>query len=98
MESAAAVFTARHDAERGSALLLALGIPKDRINFLTPQATEKELATVPVNEAEALGIGKALGAAVGGAVGLAGGIGLGGAVTSLIVPGVRSMPCSAWRP
>ena len=88
MESVAAVFTSRSDAEQGSAQLLALGIPKDGINILTPHATEKELAAVPTDDAEPLGIGKALGAAVGGAVGLAGGIGLGGAVTSLIVPGI----------
>ena len=88
MESVAAVFTSRSDAEQGSARLLALGIPKDGINILTPHATENELAAVPIDDAEPLGIGKALGAAVGGAVGLAGGIGLGGVVTSLIVPGI----------
>jgi hypothetical protein len=88
MESVAAVFTSRYDAEHGSVRLLALGIPKDRINILTPHATEKELAAVPIDDAEPLGVGKAMGAAVGGAVGLAGGIGLGGAVTSLIVPGI----------
>jgi hypothetical protein len=88
MESVAAVFKSRSDAEQGSAQLLALGIPKDGINILTPHATEKVLAAVPIDDAEPLGIGKALGAAVGGAVGLAGGIGLSGVATSLIVPGI----------
>jgi hypothetical protein len=67
---------------------LPLGIPKDRINILTPEATEKELAAVPTVEAEQPGMGKALGAAVGGAVGLATGMGAAGAATSLLVPGI----------
>jgi hypothetical protein len=88
MISVTGVFTSRSDAQRGSTQLLATGIPKDRINLLTPGASEKELGAVPVDSAEQPGMGKAIGAAVGGAVGLAGGIGLGGAVASLMLPGI----------
>jgi hypothetical protein len=86
MESVAGVFTSRSEAERGFVQLLPLGIPKDRINILTPHASEKELDAVPTVAAEQPGMGKALGAAVGGAVGLAGGMGAAGAV--LLVPGI----------
>ena len=88
MESVTGVFQSRTAAEEGVAELLPLGIPKDRITILTPEATKKELAAVPTVEAEQPGMGKALGAAVGGAVGLAGGMGAAGAVMSALVPGV----------
>jgi hypothetical protein len=88
MESVTGVFQSRTAAEEGVAELLPLGIQKDRITILTPQATEKELAAVPTVEAEQPGMGKALGAAVGGAVGLAGGMGAAGAVMSALVPGI----------
>jgi hypothetical protein len=88
MESIAGAFQSRVAAEEGLAELLPLGIPKDRITILTPEATEKELSAVPTVEAEQPGMGKTLGADVGGAVGLASGIGAAGAVMSAIVPGV----------
>ena len=88
MESVTGVFQTRAAAEEAIAELLPLGIPKDRINILTPEATEKELASVPTVEAEQPGMGRALGAAVGGAVGLATGMGAAGAATSLLVPGI----------
>jgi hypothetical protein len=88
MVSVTGVFQSRTAAEEASTELLPLGIPKERINILTPQATEKELAAVPTVEAEQPGMGKALGAAVGGAVGLAGGMGAAGAVMSAMIPGI----------
>lgn len=88
MESVTGVFQSRTAAEEGVAELLPLGIPKDRITILTPQATEDELAAVPTVEAEQPGMGKAFGAAVGGAVGLAGGMGAAGVIMSAVVPGV----------
>jgi hypothetical protein len=88
MQSITGVFQSRDAAEEGAAELLPLGIPKDRINILTPEATERELASVPTVEAEQPGMGKAFGAAVGGAVGLAAGMGAAGAATSLLVPGI----------
>ncbi len=88
MESVTGVFQSRTAAEEGLAELLPLGIPKDRITILAPQATEDELAAVPTVEAEQPGMGKAFGAAVGGAVGLAGGMGAAGVIMSAVVPGV----------
>jgi hypothetical protein len=88
MISVTGVFKSQSDAQRGATQLLPIGISKDRINVLTPGASEKELDAVPVDAAEQPGMGKAIGAAVGGAVGLAGGIGLGGAVASLLLPGI----------
>jgi hypothetical protein len=58
MVSVTGVFQSRTAAEEGLAVLLPLGIPKDRITILTPQATEKELAAVPTVEAEQPGMGK----------------------------------------
>ena len=49
MISVAGVFKSRSDAQRGSTQLLATGISKDRINLLTPEASEKELGAVPVS-------------------------------------------------
>jgi len=82
------VFKSRSAAERGVDELLPLEIPKDRINILTPEATDKELAAVPTVAGEQPGMGKAMGAVVGGAMGIAGGAGLAPAIASLLIPGV----------
>lgn len=87
MKAIVGVFKSRSDAERGAAELGPLEIPKDRINILTPEATDKEIAAVPTVAGEQPGMGKAMGAVVGGAMGVAGGA-LGPAIASLLVPGV----------
>jgi hypothetical protein len=76
MQTVAAVFRARSDAERGVAELRSLNIAQDRINLLTPEATAEELAAIPKTDAEQPGIIKTLGAVVGGMTGFAGGYGL----------------------
>jgi hypothetical protein len=81
-------FKSRSTAERVAAELAPLEIPNDRINILTPEATDKELTAVPTVTGEQPGMGKALGAVVGGAMGMAGGVGLAPAIASLLVPGV----------
>jgi hypothetical protein len=81
-------FRSRAAAERGAAELVPLEIPKDRINLLTPEVTNKELASVPTVAGEQPGMGKAMGAVVGGAMGIAGGAGLAPAIASVLVPGV----------
>jgi hypothetical protein len=88
MKAIVGVFKSRSDAERGAAELVPLEIPKDRINILTPEATDKEIAAVPTVTGEQPGMGKAMGAVVGGAMGVAGGAGLVPAIASLLVPGV----------
>lgn len=83
------VFQSRSAAERACAELAPLGITENRVNILTPQVSNRELALIPTIEAEQPGMGKALGAAVGGAVGLAGGMGIAEvALTGLVVPAV----------
>jgi hypothetical protein len=82
------VFKSRFAAERGAAELVPLEIPKDRINILTPEVTDKELAAVPTVAGEQPGMGKAMGAVVGGAIGIAGAAGLAPAVASLLIPGI----------
>jgi hypothetical protein len=88
MKAIVGVFKSRSDAERGAAELVPLEIPKDRINILTPEATDKEIAAVPTVAGEQPGMGKAMGAVVGGAMGVAGGAGLVPGIASLLVPGV----------
>jgi hypothetical protein len=82
------VFKSRSAADRGAAELVPLEVPRDRINILTPEVTDKELAAVPTVAGEQPGMGKAMGAVVGGAMGIAGGAGLAPAIASLLVPGV----------
>jgi hypothetical protein len=88
MKAIVGVFKSRSDAERGAAELGPLEIPKDRINILTPEATDKKIAAVPTVAGEQPGMGKAMGAVVGGAMGVAGGAGFAPAIASLLVPGV----------
>ena len=91
MKSVVGVFKSRRGAERGVAELAPLEIPKDKINILTPEVTEKELAAVPVVPGEQPGVGTAMGAVVGGAMGVAGGATLAPAIASLLLPGVGTV-------
>jgi hypothetical protein len=84
MPVVAGVFKSRSDAEHAVAELKSLGIPNDRINLLTPETTEKELAAVPTSQGEQPGMVKTLGAVAGGALGL----GLGEMIAAMILPGV----------
>ncbi len=83
MPAVAGVFQLRSDAERAVAELRTLGIPNDRINLLTPEATAKELAAVPTSQGEQPGMVKMLGAVAGGALGL----GVGEMIAAML-PGV----------
>lgn len=84
MPAVAGVFKSRSDAERSVAELRTMGVPNDRINLLTPEATAKELAAVPTSEGEQPGMVKTLGAVAGGALGL----GVGEMIATMILPGV----------
>jgi len=88
MRTVVGVFKSRSAAERGAAELAPLEISKDKINILTPEVTDKEIAAVPTVAGEQPGMGAAMGAVVGGAIGIAGGTGLAPAVASFLVPGV----------
>ncbi|HXG05123.1 MAG TPA: hypothetical protein VNO23_17130 [Candidatus Binatia bacterium] len=86
MNAVAGIFNRRQEAERAVAGLMAAGLPRDRISFLTPAGGDR-LSDVPTTEAEAPGVGTALGTVAGAATGAAGGIGL-GTLVSIAVPGV----------
>jgi hypothetical protein len=89
MEPVVGVFKSRADAERSSEALRA-EIAKSKIHLLTPETTKAELASVPAEEAEQPGMGKAMGAVVGGAMGLAGGLEVAELLATL-VPGVGAI-------
>ena len=78
----------RSAAQSAAAKLVPLGIAKDKINILTPDVTQTELAQLPTQAAEQPGMGKAMGATVGGAIGLAAAGTLPAILGSPLVPGV----------
>jgi hypothetical protein len=89
MEAVSGVFRSREDAEKAVNELRRIGIPDNRIGFVTPGSNTDELESgLPVTDTERPGMGRAMGAAVGGAMGAAGGATLGLAAATLAVPGV----------
>lgn len=88
MEGIVGVFRNRADAEHAVNDLRRIGQPENSIVFLTPQASDRELAEVPTTNAEAPGIGKAISTVVGAAIGGGAGMGLGSALAAMVVPGV----------
>lgn len=88
MKAVVGVFKSRSDAEVGVAALVPLKIARAKINVLTPEVTDKEIAAVPTMASEQPGMGEAIGAVVGGAMGVAGGAGFAPAVASLLIHGV----------
>ena len=89
MEAISGVFRSREDGEKAVNELRRVGIPDNRIGFVTPGSDGEEIERgLPVTDTEQPGMGRAMGAAVGGAMGAAGGATLGLAVASLAVPGV----------
>ena len=88
MESVVGVFDSLEEVKPALAELRRLGIPDERIDFVAPGGGGEEIDEVPTTEAEAPGIGKALGGVVGGALGAAGGMTLGMAAASLLIPGI----------
>ena len=89
MEIATGVFESRDNAERAVDQLRKLGVPEERIGFITKDANADQVSTgVPITDTEEPGMGRAMGAAVGGAMGAAGGATLGLAVATLALPGV----------
>jgi len=88
MKAVVGVFKSRSNAELSTAQLVPLKIPKTRINLLTPDVTEKEIAAVPAETGDQPGTGKAMGAVVGGAMGVASSVGLCPMISRLSVLGV----------
>ncbi len=86
MQAVSAVFKTRSDAEHAVSAAHSAGVGKDKITLLTPGSVEQineEVQSVPVDDAEQPGIGKAFGALGGAGVGITG-----GALLVALVPGL----------
>lgn len=91
MSAVTGIFKSREEAQRAAHDILALGIPREQINFLIPNMTEEELeAAVQTTETEGPGMGQAVGAVVGGASGAALGW-FGAAAASALIPGIGTV-------
>jgi hypothetical protein len=94
MQSVAGIFRSRTAGEEAVAGLVSHGVPQASIIFLTAESpaaeiqSEKELDTIPTTDAEADGMGTAVGALMGGGVGATAGWAAGEAIASLLIPGV----------
>lgn len=88
MHSVVGVFTSRADADRAVERLQSIGIPRDRVSYLTPDTSPKEISRVPTTAGEQPGMGPAVGGLVGGGLGTAGGVHLGTLAASMLLPGV----------
>ena len=89
MHTLVGIFPSRALAEGVFLRLKQTGISEESINYLTP--AHPDTSSVPTTDAEAEGMGKAVGGLVGGAVGAGAGLALGSAVASLLVPGVGAV-------
>jgi hypothetical protein len=86
MKAVSGVFTSRSGAENAVAEIRKAGTPADRVTLLIPGSldqVEQEAESVPVDDAEQPGIGKAVGALMGGGIGITG-----GALLVALIPGV----------
>jgi len=88
MRSVVGIFASCAAAEQAVREMMEKGIPSQALIFLTSEQVQPPVDRVPTTDAEAHGMGKAIGAFVGGVVGASAGFGLGSAVASLVVPGV----------
>jgi hypothetical protein len=88
MHTAVGIFGSRAAAEQAVGNLLKSGVAERSIIFLTADQSETRIASMRTTDAEAEGMGKAMGAYLGGVVGASAGLSLGSAVASLFVPGV----------
>lgn len=91
MKTVTGLFTSRDDAARAATALRAAGIPDRNVNFLAPAASARQLESVPTDEGEQPGMGKALGAVAGviaTALLGAGGAAIGGALENALSHGL----------
>jgi hypothetical protein len=100
MESVVGIFGSRRAAEVAVADLFNHGIPRESSIFLsreaqpgigTSETIQKNLDEVPTTDAEADGMGIAVGALWGGGVGASAGLAGGAALASMLVPGVGTI-------
>jgi hypothetical protein len=105
LESVVGIFRSRTAVENALIQLLNHGIPSESTTLLTPEGLTPERLTaksnvetidqslekIPTTDAEADGMGMAVGALLGGGVGASAGLAGGAATASLFVPGVGIM-------
>ena len=85
MKTVVGIFKTRQAASEGVNLLKAAGFRGDKVIILTPDTLDPVVEkTVPTEDAEQPGMGKAIGSVVGGAVGL----GAGALIANLLLPGI----------
>src|SRR5262245_65380158 len=87
MQTVVGIFSSRTAADHAAERLRSIGMPWERINYLTPGASQKELEAVPTTETEQPGVARVLGGVVGGAAGVSTAM-LGLAVASALIPGI----------
>ncbi len=88
MHSIVGIFRSRAQAEQAIRALLASGTAANSINYFTGECAPEEIEAMPTTDAEAPGMGSAMGAFLGGAIGASAGLSLGSAVASVLIPGV----------
>src|SRR5262249_21586824 len=91
MEPVVGIFPSRSAAERAVSAVRSRGVALDRIQLLLPQTAAEDVSTVPTEDAEQPGVGKAIGGVVGGAAGASAGLELGSAAASLLMPGIGAV-------
>jgi hypothetical protein len=87
MQAVTGIFLTQKDAERAVATLAAGGVTADRITLLTPGSIDEKLQSVPLEQTEQPGMGKAVGAVLGAA----GGLSAGALLTAVLIPGVGAI-------
>lgn len=88
MHSNVGIFDSRARAEQAIRVLLSSGTPDNSINYFTGECAPEEVEALRTTDAEAPGMGKAVGTLLGGVIGASGGLSLGSAVASVLIPGV----------
>lgn len=86
MKAVSGVFKTRSQAEQALQSVRNAGISADKVTLLTPRKEaeiEEEVKSVPVDDAEQPGMGKAIGGLMGGGIGVTA-----GALLVALVPGV----------
>ena len=91
VEPEVGIFDSRESAFGAARALRDRGIPSERIELLLPGHQAEAESSVPTDEAEQPGVGRALGGVAGGAIGASVGLGVGAAVASLMLPGVGAV-------
>jgi hypothetical protein len=84
MQAVTGIFLSQSDAERAVSALRSAGISADHITLLTPGKVEQKLQSVPLDQTEQPGMGKAVGAVLGAA----GGLSAGTLLIAVLIPGV----------